>query len=169
MDFATEGKEYGLKGPVCTKAGDDEDRTAFADQGGGQGWQLYRPSKTEAGDASTSRANADFDTSGTVTLVSASFNGEDVTRKTCNHRDWVLFVYRPGNLTDGDHKLEIEVMDNAGNEGEFTLEFAKTERKPYTLLNSTPVPTWYPSPATPRTATSTRSSAARATRTSPGF
>ena len=35
--------------------------------------------------------------------------------------------------------FEIEVMDNAGNEEEFTLEFAKTDRAPYELeLNPGP-------------------------------
>ena len=73
-----------------------------------------------------------------MTLVSASFNDEDVT-ESVSTRDDVLYVYRPGNLTNGDHVFTIEVMDNAGNEEEFTLEFAKTDRAPYKLeLNPGP-------------------------------
>ena len=80
----------------------------------------------------------DFDTSGTVTLVSASFNGEDVT-DAVSTRDDILFVYRAAELSNGEHEFMIEVMDSAGNEGEFTLEFEKIDRPAYTLeLNPGP-------------------------------
>lgn len=74
----------------------------------------------------------DVDTHGTVTLVSAMLNGDDVTDDVTS-RDDILFLYRPGSLSIGDHEFEIEVTDNAGNELETGIEFSVTERKPYTL------------------------------------
>ena len=116
-DFANEGKEYGLGG--VDPDADTPDTT--------------REMTNTPGDVDT-----DFDTHGTVTLVSASFNGDDIT-ESVSTRDDILFVYRPGNLTNGDHVFKIEVMDSAGNEDEFTLEFAKTDRAPYKIeLNPGP-------------------------------
>ena len=116
-DFSDEGKEYGLGGVDATATPADD----------------TREETNTPGDVAT-----DFDTHGTVTLISASFNGDDVT-ESVSTRDWVLYVYRPGNLTNGDHVFKIEVSDNAGNEKEFTLEFAKTDRAPYKIeLNPGP-------------------------------
>ena len=110
-DFSDEGKEYGLDGV-------DADATPVDDT---------RKETDTPDDVDT-----DFDTHATVTLISASFNGDDVTEDV-NTRDWIRYAYRPGALTNGDHVFKIEVMDSAGNEKEFTLEFAKTDREPYTL------------------------------------
>ncbi len=116
-DFSDEGKEYGLGG-VDADADPVDDTREMTD---------------DPADVAT-----DFDTHGTVTLMSASFNGDDIT-ESVSTRDWVLYVYRPGDLPNGDHVFKIEVMDNAGNEKEFTLEFAKTDRAPYKIeLNPGP-------------------------------
>ena len=109
-DFADEGKEYGL-------AEDDDSSAATEDP---------------------SMVTTDFDTSGTVTLMSATFNGDDVTADVIT-RDNVLFVYRPGNLTNGEHTFTIEVMDAAGNEDEFSHEFEKVDKPDYEIaLNPGP-------------------------------
>ena len=144
-DFASEGKEYGLGG--VDPDADTPDTT--------------REMTDDPDDVAT-----DFDTHGTVTLISASFNGEDVT-DAVSTRDDILFVYRAGNLSNGEHEFMIEVMDNAGNEKEFTLEFEKIDRPPYTLeLNPGPNLISFPgSPARQRR--QRRCSAARAMRTSP--
>ena len=116
-DFTTEGMEYGLGGV-------DADATP-AD-------------KTREETDTPGEVVSDFDTHGTVTLVSATFNDVDVMDDVIT-RDWVLYVYRPGNLSNGEHTFKIKVMDNAGNEDEFTLEFEKTDRPPYTIeLNPGP-------------------------------
>ena len=118
-EFSDEGKEYGL--------GTDDNDTPDV-----------KTDDTKPATDDPAKVTTDFDTSSTVTLISASFNGDDVT-ESVSTRDDVLYVYRPGNLTNGDHVFKIEVMDNAGNEKEFTLEFAKTDRAPYELeLNPGP-------------------------------
>ncbi len=119
-DFANEGKEYGL-------AVDDKGTEDTADD-----------SNDGAATDNPADVATDFDTSGTVELQSASFNGDDVTADVIT-RDNVLFVYRPGSLTNGDHVFKIEVMDAAGNEKEFTHEFAKVDRPAYKIeLNPGP-------------------------------
>ena len=120
-DFSAEGKEYGVSA-TCTKDGED-DKDIKADGTCDTGFTL---------------STTDVDSSGTVTLVSASFNDADVTDDVIT-RDNVLYVYRPGNLTNGEHEFTIEVMDAAGNEKEFTLEFEKVDRPAYKLeLNPGP-------------------------------
>ncbi len=116
-DFSDEGKEYGLGGVDTTATPADNTRKAT----------------DTPGDVAT-----DFDTHGTVTLISATFNGGDVT-DSVSTRDSILYVYRAGDLKNGDHVFKIEVKDNAGNEKEFTLEFAKIDRVAYKLeLNPGP-------------------------------
>ena len=120
-DFSDEGKEYGL---AVDDMGTPNDAT----------------DDTKTGDATDTPADVatDFDTSGTVTLMSASFNGDDVTDDVIT-RDNVLFVYRPGSLTNGDHTFKIKVEDAAGNEKEFTHEFEKVDRPAYKIeLNPGP-------------------------------
>ncbi len=113
-EFTNEAKEYGLG----HDAGADPD-TSEDDS---------KPMTNTPSEVVT-----DFDTSGTVTLVSAEFNGDDVTSDV-NTRDDVLFTYRPGNLTNGEHEFMIEVMDAAGNEGTFTLEFEKVDKQSFELV-----------------------------------
>ena len=118
-EFSNEAKEYGLG----HDAGEDEESSE---------------DDTKPATDDPSKVKTDLDTSGTVTLVEASFNGEDVTADVIT-RDSVLFVYRPGGLTNGEHEFSITVEDAAGNEGTFELEFEKTDPAPYKLeLNPGP-------------------------------
>ena len=149
MDFATEGKEYGLKGPECTKDDADDADDKAVDK---EGKCPDDYTETVAGDATTTASDiaADFDTSSTLEMTKATFDGEDVTEDIIS-RDNILFVYRPGNLTLGDHKLVIEVTDKAGNDGKgkgFSTEFTVTERKPYSL-DINPGPNLISFPANP--------------------
>ena len=135
VDFADEGNEYGL----VVKCTDEEGVTSTPNADGkcDEG-----STKSNTGEATTTPGDAatDFDTSGLVEITKATFDGNalDVDNDIIT-RDWVLFVYRPGGLTDGDYKLEIEVMDKAGNEDEFSFEFSKVARKAYKLeLNPGP-------------------------------
>ena len=120
-NFAAEGNEYDVS-VKCTKI--NESSTDVDEDGNcAEGYTLNL---------------VDVDTHSTLTLESASFNGEDVT-DSVSTRDDILFVYRPGNLTNGEHEFKITVIDTAGNEGAFTLEFAKIDRAPYKLeLNPGP-------------------------------
>ena len=131
VNFKYEGKEYGL-------SGDDEETTATDETG----------TFSTSGEAISNKGGVSFDTSGTVTVTSAMFNGEDVTEDVAT-RDWVLYVFRPGDLTDGDHKLELEVEDAAGNErDDIVLEFSKVAKKPYEL-SINPGPNLVSFPANP--------------------
>ena len=90
------------------------------------------PKKTP--DNADDDVKVDVDTHGSITVTSAMFNGEAVEMNT---RDNMLFTYRPGNLSLGDHKLELEVTDNAGNERKGTtklsLSFTVKERAAWVL------------------------------------
>ena len=119
IDFAPEGKEYAIAAK-CVKE-DAVDKTVN--------------SSGACDDDDYDVSSQDVDSSGLVVITKATFDGEDVLEDIIS-RDGALFVYRPGSLSLGDHKLEIEAMDNAGNDGKgkgFSTEFTVTERKPYTL------------------------------------
>ncbi len=108
-------------------------RADFADEG-----KEYGLDENGAVAVTPGEVDTDFDTSGGVTLMSATFNGDDVTADVIT-RDNVLFVYRPGNLTNGEHTFTIEVMDAAGNEDEFSHEFEKVDKPDYEIaLNPGP-------------------------------
>ena len=130
-NFGDEGKEYGLealtdKNNPSTEATDDD----------------TRDHTTVPSDVST-----DFDTHGTLSIVSATFNDDDVADDIIS-RDDVLFVYRPGNLSNGEHTFKIKVKDNAGNEGEFSTTFVKVDKAAY-KLNLNPGPNLVSFPANP--------------------
>ena len=91
--------------------------------------------------------STDFDTHGTLEIVSATFNDEDVAGDVIT-RDDVLFVYRPGNLSNGEHTFKIKVKDNAGNEKEFSTTFTKVDKAAY-KLNLNPGPNLVSFPANP--------------------
>ena len=112
IDFKGEAAEYGL-----AKETDNE---------------TPPPVKTRKTTDDPAMVDVSFDTHNTVELVSATFNGEDVTDDVIT-RDGVLFVYRPGNLALGDHRLELEARDVAGNWWTDTLNFTVIERQPYKL------------------------------------
>ena len=90
------------------------------------------PAKTREATDDPTLVDVSFDTHNTVELVSATFNGEDVTSDVIT-RDDLLFYYHPGNLDLGDYRLELEAKDNAGNWSTDTLNFTVIERQPYKL------------------------------------
>ena len=112
IDFEGETAEYGL-----TKETDNE---------------TPPPVKTRKATDDRAIVDVSFDTYSTVKIVSATFNGEDVTDDVIT-RDGVLHVYRHRNLPLGDHRLEIEARDAAGNWWTDTLNFTVIERQPYKL------------------------------------
>ena len=112
IDFKSEAAEYGL-----AKETDNE---------------TPPPVKTRKATAESNMVDVSFDTHNTVELISATFNGEDVTGDVIT-RDNLLFYYHPGNLDLGDYRLELEAKDNAGNWSTDTLNFTVIERQPYKL------------------------------------
>ena len=112
IDFKGEAAEYGL-----AKETDNE---------------TPPPVKTRKTTDDPAMVDVSFDTHSIVELVSATFNGEDVTDDVITRYN-ILFVYRPGNLTLGDHQLELEARDVAGNWWTDTLNFTVIERQPYKL------------------------------------
>ena len=81
---------------------------------------------------SDGEVSKDLDSHGTVTIMSASFNGEDITDALAT-TDNVKFLYRASALEPGEYDVEVTAVDEAGNEleSESTVEIA--ERKPYKL------------------------------------
>ena len=125
--FTDEGKEYGLAA-MCEKSGE----TDMAPKADGTCDTGYTKSNTAKVATGPSDVATNFDSHGTVTLMEATFNDDDVTADVAS-RDNMLFVYRPGGLSVGDHKLTLKVSDNAGNEKTSTLNFTVTERQAFKL------------------------------------
>ena len=112
IDFKNEAAEYGL-----SRETDNE---------------TPPPVKTRKVTDDPDMVDVSFDTHSTVKLVSATFNSDDVTSDVIT-RDGILFVYRPRNLPLGDHRLELEARDSAGNWWTDTLNFTVIETPPYKL------------------------------------
>lgn len=108
VDFADEGKEYGLT------ASDVED-----------GKEAGKQQTATPADVATS-----YDHHATLTLVSATVDDVDVT-SLVNTRDGVKFAVRPGGLAAGDHTIAVKVSDEAGNEGTFSSTFTVVGRGTY--------------------------------------
>jgi hypothetical protein len=102
-DFVNEGLEYGLKA--------DGDFT------------------TDPADVAL---GTDFDSYGTVILVSAELDDVDITSEIST-TDNVRLLYKASGLNDGAHTLVITVQDLAGNEAEFTHTFSVVERAPLAI------------------------------------
>ena len=102
-DFVNEGLEYGL-------AADGDFTTDPADVALG----------------------TDFDSYGTVILVSAELDDVDITSEIST-TDNVRLLYKASGLNDGAHTLVITVQDVAGNEAEFTHTFSVVERAPLAI------------------------------------
>ena len=90
------------------------------------------PVKTRKATDDPAMVDVSFDTHNKVQLVSATFNGEDVTDNVIT-RDNLVFTFYPGNLALGDHRLELEARDVAGNWWTDTLNFTLIERLPYKI------------------------------------
>lgn len=125
-DFAGEGKEYGLQ--ACTAAGVPNVNCTAADATAGRGLL-----STDSTMVTTSN-----DAHKTVTLMSASIDGTDVTSEV-NTADNVIFLYKASGLSIGDHTFLIRVRDASGNEREFTQTVTVTERA---LFKLSLIPGW---------------------------
>ena len=91
---------------------------------------------TAGGDFTTVPASValgtDFDSYGTVILVSAELDDVDITSEIST-TDNVRLLYKASGLNDGAHTLVITVQDVAGNEAEFTHTFSVVERAPLAI------------------------------------
>ena len=69
-----------------------------------------------------------YDTHDTLTLVSYTLDGDDVSAEVST-TDNLVFLYKASNLALGEHEVIIEVADEVGNEsGELSHTFEVTER-----------------------------------------
>ena len=112
IDFNREAGEYGLTGKI-----DNE---------------TPPPARIRKATTDPSLVDVSFDTHVAVTITEAIFNGMDVTDEIVT-RDGRLFYYLPDNLALGDHRLELEARDAAGNSWTDTLNFTLIERQPFKL------------------------------------
>lgn len=92
----------------------------------------------ESGGFTTTPADVktDFDTHNTVTLVSASLDGNDITSGVTSISDssGTKLFYKASGLAIGSHKVTVKVKDEAGNEKEFKdIPFEVQERQPIRL------------------------------------
>ena len=74
----------------------------------------------------------DLDSHGKVTIMSATFNGEDVTDALVTS-DMVKYLYKASDLGSGEYKVEVTAKDEAGNELESEGMVEIAERKPYSV------------------------------------
>ncbi len=84
-------------------------------------------------DSSTS--TIDLDTHAMVTIVSATLDDEDITSNLQADDSGNVFLYRASDLSVGEHDLEVQVVDEAGNElaTPAALTITIVERDPYSL------------------------------------
>ena len=73
---------------------------------------------------------ADVDNYSMVTLVSATLAGDDITLERLGSDSFLLVA---PDLEIGDHKIEIEAEDVAGNSATSDMTLTITERKPFVL------------------------------------
>ncbi len=127
-NFAGEGKEYGLE--KCTGTAGNE-----------------TPAGCDAADVTAERGvlstdsakvTTSYDLHKTVTLMSASIDGTDVTAEI-NTVDNITFLYKATDLSIADHTFIIRVMDASGNEREFSKTVKVTERA---LFKVNLIPGW---------------------------
>ncbi len=74
----------------------------------------------------------DLDSHAKVTIMSASFDGEDITDALVTS-DMVKYLYKASDLGPGEYKVEVTAKDEAGNELESEGMVEIVERKPYSL------------------------------------
>ena len=125
-NFAGEGKEYGLE--TCTAEFVPNPNCDEADVAAERGHL-----STDSAKVTTS-----YDLHKTVTLMSASIDGTDVTAEI-NTVDNITFLYKATDLSIGDHTFIIRVMDASGNEREFSKTVKVTERA---LFKVNLIPGW---------------------------
>ena len=77
----------------------------------------------------------DLDTHASVTIVSATLDGSDISDDLQANEAGNTFLFRAAGLSLGEHSIEVVAMDEAGNKNaaEFEAIITITDRKPYTL------------------------------------
>ena len=77
----------------------------------------------------------DLDTHASVTIVSATLNGDDITNDLQSDENGNVYLYKASDLALGKHELLVVAMDEAGNKHtspeKATIEII--ERKPFNL------------------------------------
>ena len=79
------------------------------------------------------QATSDQDTYGAVTITSATLDGDDISDMLLPNTAGNVFLYKASGLALGEHDIEVEATDAAGNDREFEGTVTITERKPYSL------------------------------------
>ena len=74
----------------------------------------------------------DLDSHGKVTIMSATFNGEDITDALVTS-DMVKYLYKASDLAPGEYDVEVTAKDEAGNELESEGTVEIVERDPYSI------------------------------------
>ena len=74
----------------------------------------------------------DLDSHGKVTIMSATFNGEDITDALVTS-DMVKYLYKASDLGPGEYDVEVTAKDEAGNELESEGTVEIVERDPYSI------------------------------------
>lgn len=77
-------------------------------------------------------ADEDLDSHGKVTIMSATFNGEDITDALVTS-DMVKYLYKASSLGPGEYDVEVTAKDEAGNELESEGTVEIVERDPYSV------------------------------------
>ena len=90
------------------------------------------PAKARFATEDPASVDVSFDSHNTVEVVSATFDGRDVTCEVWSG-DNVSFIHYPRNLGLGNHRMELEARDVAGNWWTDTLYFTVIEPRPYKL------------------------------------
>ncbi len=86
-------------------------------------------------DDDVSTSTIDLDTHAMVTIVSATLDDEDITSGLQADDSGNVFLYRASDLSVGEHDLEVQAVDEAGNElaTPAALTITIVERDPYSL------------------------------------
>lgn len=118
--------------PVISPANTDDMNTFitidFAAGGADEGDEY---TGTDSVGPTDSSASTNYDTHDTVTIISATLDGVDITPLATT--DNKTFLYRSSGLTVASHTVKVKAKDAAGNEKEFTGTVKVAERKPFAL------------------------------------
>ena len=80
--------------------------------------------------------DVDYDSYTAVTIVSAMLGDLDITDSLSANSAGNKYLYKASDLEIGKHTISVEIMDEAGNEKDFSTKIEITERKPFSLALS---------------------------------
>ena len=120
IDYSAEGKEYTTTTRAAVAAVLDDPATTNVN---------------EARAAVPEMSGDDLDTHGRLTVVSATFDGNDITDALNSNSAGNVFQYHLDGIAVGEYKLEMTVRDEAGNQNAAAHKgtIKVIERKPYKL------------------------------------